>query len=139
MSSVPALLNALADNDVTDIVVENGTYHVSAAGNKRADSLWIGSRFADRTRAVVVRAESTGGVTFDGDGTATSAASASSRAPTTRPGRASASPTATDPDGVIVFGGYQGLAAPHHITLRDITLPASITSTRLARRPRRLL
>jgi hypothetical protein len=31
--------------------------------------------------------------------------------------------------GVIVFGGYQGLAAPHHITLRDITLPRSLTSS----------
>ena len=31
--------------------------------------------------------------------------------------------------GVIVFGGYAGRAAPHHITLRSITLLPSITGT----------
>ena len=71
MSSIPALLTALADNTVTDIVVANGTYRVSPASGQASNSLWIGSRFAGRTRAVTVRAETSGGVTFDGGGTTT--------------------------------------------------------------------
>ena len=31
--------------------------------------------------------------------------------------------------GVVVFGGYAGLAAPHHITLRHITFRGSLTGT----------
>ncbi len=34
MTSVPALLTALADNAVTDIVVANGTYRVSTAASQ---------------------------------------------------------------------------------------------------------
>ncbi len=51
VTSIPALLTALADNAVTDIVVANGTYRVSPASSQRSDSLWIGARFAGRTRA----------------------------------------------------------------------------------------
>ena len=51
VTTIPALLSALDDNAVTDIVVANGTYHVSPAGSQRSDSLWIGARFAGRTRA----------------------------------------------------------------------------------------
>ena len=42
-----ALLAALADNAVGEIVVANGTYHVSPSDQTAADSLWIGGdRFA---------------------------------------------------------------------------------------------
>ena len=68
VTSVAALLTALADNTVTEIVVANGTYRVSPASSKASNSLWIGSRYASRTRAVTVRAETRGGVTFDGGG-----------------------------------------------------------------------
>jgi hypothetical protein len=130
VTSIPALLTALDDNAVTDIVVANGTYRVSAAASKRSDSLWIGARFADRTKAVTVRAETKGGVTFDGGGTTyfgglTFVEGAHHQ---TWDGFrfANGEPTKT---GVIVFGGYAGLAAPHHITLRNISIAGSVTST----------
>ena len=69
VTSIAALLDKLADNSITDIVVANGTYRVSAAASQASNSLWIGSRYAGRTRAVTVRAETRGGVTFDGGGT----------------------------------------------------------------------
>ncbi len=118
VTSIPALLTALADDTVTEIVVANGTYRVSPAATKQADSLWIGARFADRTRPVIVRAETTGGVTFDGGGAGYFGGI------TLRGGAhhqtwqgfvfANGEPTET---GVIVFGGYGELAArpaPHH-------------------------
>jgi hypothetical protein len=130
VSSVPSLLNALANNAVSEIVVANGTYRVNPASRQTPDSLWIGSRFASRTRPVTVRAETTGGVTFDGGGSAyfggiTFAGGAHHQ---TWQGFtfANGTPTST---GVITFGGYAGQAAPHHITLKDITIPASVTST----------
>ena len=70
MTSIPALLTSLDDNAVTDIVVANGTYRVSPSSSQRSNSLWIGARFADRTNPVTVRAETRGGVTFDGGGAA---------------------------------------------------------------------
>ncbi len=128
VSSIPALLTALADNAVTDIVVANGTYHVSPASGQASDSLWIGSRFAGRTRAVTVRAETSGGVTFDGGGTTgfgglTFVEGAHDQ---TWDGFNFANGQATN-TGVIVFGGYAGLAAPHHITLRNIQILGSCT------------
>ena len=39
--SDPALLTALADNTLDEIVVANGTYHVRPAGTG-SDSPWIG-------------------------------------------------------------------------------------------------
>jgi hypothetical protein len=130
VTSIAALLTALDDNRVTDIVVANGTYRVSPASAKRADSLWIGARFADRTAAVTVRAETRGGVTFDGGGAnyfggLTFVEGAHDQ---TWDGFrfANGVPTQT---GVIVFGGYSGLAAPHHITLRELAIAGSITST----------
>ncbi len=42
VTSVAALLTALANNATTDIVVANGTYHVSTAASQASDSLWIG-------------------------------------------------------------------------------------------------
>ena len=50
------------------IVVANGTYHISQPATEQSDSLWIGSRFAGRTRPITVRAATIGGVTFDGGG-----------------------------------------------------------------------
>ena len=69
VTSIAGLLNTLADNSVTDIVVANGTYRVSMASSQASDSLWIGARYAGRTRPVTVRAETRCGVTFDGSGT----------------------------------------------------------------------
>ena len=69
VTSISGLLNALADNTLTDIVVANGTYRVSPASSQASNSLWIGARFAGRTTPITVRAETRGGVTFDGGGT----------------------------------------------------------------------
>jgi hypothetical protein len=123
VSSIGGLLSALADDTVSGIVVANGSYRVSPAADQASNSLWIGSRFAHRTLPVTVRAETAGGVTFDGGGTGsfggiTFAAGAHDQ---TWAGFAFANGTPTG-TGVIVFGGYQGLAAPHHITLRDVSV-----------------
>jgi hypothetical protein len=130
VTSIAALLTALADNSVTEIVVADGTYRVSPAGTKRADSLWIGARFASRTNPVTVRAETTGGVTFDGGGATYFGGLSFEEGAHDQTWQgftfARGTPTQT---GVIVFGGYAGLAAPHHITLRDIAIAGSITST----------
>jgi hypothetical protein len=126
--SVPALLSALADTTVDEIVVANGTYHVSPAASAQSDSLWIGSRFAGRTRPVTVRAATRGGVTFDGGGaTYYGCLSFEDGAhDQTWDGFNCAGGQATS-TGIVMFGGYAGLAAPHHITMRNITILPSCT------------
>ena len=128
MTSIAGLLAALDDNAMTDIVVANGTYQVSPAGSQRSDSLWIGARFAGRTRAVTVRAETRGGVTFDGGGATyfTGLAFVDAVHDQTWDGFNFASGQATN-TGIISFGGNAGLAGPHHITLRNIKVLASCT------------
>jgi hypothetical protein len=128
VTSVAALLAALADNSISEIVVANGTYRVSPAASKASNSLWIGSRFASRTRAVTVRAETSGGVTFDGGGTSYFGGLSFQEGAhhQTWDGFvfANGTPTST---GVVMFGGYNdGSAAPHHITMRNIRFLASI-------------
>lgn len=126
VTSIAALLDALDDNSVTDIVVANGTYRVSPASVQASNSLWIGARFADRTNAVTVRAESRGGVIFDGGGTTSFGGLSFEEGAhsQTWDGFTFANGQATD-TGVVTFGGYAGMAAPHHITLRNITFLAS--------------
>ena len=129
VTSIPALLTALDDNSVTDIVVANGTYRISTAASQRSDSLWIGSRFSDRTNPVTVRAETSGGVIFDGGGASmfggiTFVDGAHHQ---TWDGFVwlNGTPAGTvqgTGTGIVVFGGYQGKVAPHHITLRNCTL-----------------
>ena len=130
MTSVAALLDKLADNSITDIVVANGTYRVSPAANQASNSLWIGSRYASRTKAVTVRAETRGGVTFDGGGTTYFGCisfEAGAHDQTWDGFRcANGTPTQT---GVVTFGGYAGQAAAHHITLRSFMLLKSLTTT----------
>jgi hypothetical protein len=128
VTTIPALLTALADNTVTDIVVANGTYRVGTASSQGTSSLWIGSRFAGRTRAVTVRAETRGKVTFDGGGASyfggLTFVDGAHHQTWDGFNFANGKPTQT---GVIVFGGY-GLASPHHITLRHITMLPSIVA-----------
>ena len=126
VTSIPALLDALADNDVTEIVVADGTYVVSPAGSLKSNALWIGDQFADRTNPVTVRAETVGGVTFDGGGTMSfgGLSFVAGAHHQTWEGFNFANGTATS-TGVVTFGGYAGLAAPHHITLRHITFLGS--------------
>lgn len=129
VSSVPALLAALAKDHVTEIIVADGRYRVSPAGRLAADSLWIGSTFASRTHPVLVRAETPGGVTFDGGGaTGFGGLRFSDGAHhQTWDGFvfANGSPTRT---GVIFFGEGSDVA-PHDITLRHITIDATVIGT----------
>ena len=83
---------------------------------------------------VTVRAETRGGVTFDGGG-ATSFGGLTfvdGAHDQTWDGFNFANGQATN-TGIISFGGYAGLAAPHHITLRHIAIlraaPATTTRT----------
>lgn len=128
VSSIAALLTALNDNSVTDIVVANGTYRVSPAGAQQSGSLWIGARFADRSRPVTVRAETRGGVTFDGGGASSFGciSFADGAHDQAWDGFRCAGGRASD-TGAIQFGGYAGHAAPHHITMRHWAVDATVT------------
>lgn len=129
VSSIAALKQALADDTVDEIIVANGTYHVSPASDQRSDSLWIGSAYAGRTRPVTVKAQTVGGVTFDGGGTTYFGCISFEEGAHDQAwdGFNCASGQATD-TGIIVFGGYAGKVAPHHITLSNIHILSSCTA-----------
>jgi hypothetical protein len=125
VTTIPTLLSTLADNTVDEIVVANGTYRVAPSHTQAATSLWIGSKFAARTRPITVRAETPFGVTIDGGGGAFGGISFNGGAHhQTWDGFqfANGKPTET---GVVMFGGY-GLPGAHHITLRNITVLPSV-------------
>src|SRR5205085_8715821 len=117
-----------ADNSVDQIVVANGTYRISPSSNDASNSLWIGPRFASRTRPVTVRAATIGGVTFDGGGGSSFQALSFEAGvhDQTWDGFNFANMAAYQ-SGIIEIGGYTTRAAPHHITLRHITIMASCT------------
>ena len=123
VASIAALLSTLADDTVGDIVVANGTYHISPASSHASDSLYIGSRFAGRTRPVTVRAETIGGVTFDGGGGTSYMGMAFEQGAhdQTWDGFNFANMVGTP----IEFGGFTPSAPAHHITLRHITLKST--------------
>ncbi len=128
VASIRALLTALADNTVGEIVVANGRYHVSPAGSQQSDSLWIGSRYAGRTRAVTVRAETRGGVVFDGGGSRSFGCITFTEGAhhQTWDGFKCANGAAIS-TGIVTIGGYAGRTAPHHITMRNITISWTCT------------
>jgi len=128
VASIPALLAALADDSIGEVVVEDGTYHVSPASDQKPDSLWIGEQFADRTHPVTVRAETRGGVTFDGGGAGYFGCISFEQGvhDQTWDGFDCANGVATQ-TGVVTFGGLgtSSPGSPSHITMRDITVLAS--------------
>jgi hypothetical protein len=130
VASIPALLTTLADNTVDEIVVANGTYHVSPAGQKQPDSLWIGGdEFANRTRPVTVLAETVGGVTFDGSGNSGAYGGLSfedGAHDQTWDGFRFTNMTA-EYTGIIEVGGYLPRRPPYNITIRNMTVTASCT------------
>jgi len=135
VTSVSALLASLRNNRIGEIIVADGTYHVSPSGGLSADSLWIGEQFASRTRPVVVRAETPGGVIFDGAGGGDGYGGLSfedGAHDQTWDGFTFAN-MKVDLSGVIEIGGYTARAAPHHITLRNITIEASCTGSSTSR------
>ncbi len=126
VSSIAALKTNLADNTVDEIVVTNGTYTVSTANSQKANSLFIGSAYAGRTRPILVRAQTTGGVTFDGGGTTYFGGITFDEGVhhQTWDGFRFANGEATS-TGVIDIGNRNidsAAAGAHHITLRNITL-----------------
>jgi hypothetical protein len=128
VSSIPGLKTALADNTVDQIVVANGTYHVSPADDAAADSLWIGGGYASRTRAITVRAETIGGVTFDGGGGSGYGGLAFEAGAHDQVWDGfNFAHMAANYSGIVEIGGYTTRAAPHHITLRHITILATCT------------
>ena len=123
VSSIAGLLSALADNSLDEIVVANGTYHVDVAYKQAAKSLYIGSRFAGRTRAITIRAETSGRVTFDGGNAAGGMGLwfGQGAHDQTWEGFNFANIVGTP----VEFGGFTPSAPAHHITMRHITLMAS--------------
>ncbi len=134
VTSIAALRTALADDAVDEIVVANGTYHVSPSNQFRANSLWIGGPshpafdYAKRTRPITVRAETRGGVTFDGGGgSGFGGLSFEDGAHhQTWDGFRFANMAASS-TGIIEVGGYSPRRTPHHITLRNITILGTCT------------
>lgn len=128
VSSIPSLLSYLADDTVDEIVVASGTYTVP---NASSGGLWIDSRFAARTRPILVRAAANGSVVLSGGGSTYWSAldfRDGVHDMTWRGFRfADGEPTQT---GVIVFGqnGSVVPSPPHHITLQDITIDETVTS-----------
>jgi hypothetical protein len=122
VSSIAALMTTLLDNTVDEIVVANGSYSVSGAAYQNANSLWIGSAYASRTRPITVRAQTRGGVTFDGGGTTYFGGISFEDGAHDQTwdgfNFVNGNPTST---GVITIGGYS-TAAAHHITMRYINI-----------------
>jgi hypothetical protein len=133
VSSIPALKSALADNSVDQIVVANGTYRISPSGDDGADSLWIGSAYASRTRPILVRAETIGGVTFDGGGGFGYRALAveAGAHDQTWDGFNFANMVASQ-SGIIEFGGYVPRRPAYNITIRNIHILGSCIGTATA-------
>ena len=130
VTSIPALLKSLANNSIDEIVVANGTYHVSPSGQLNSDSLWIGGdRFASRTRPITVRAETIGGVTLDGSGNSGAFGGLSfedGAHDQTWDGFRFANMKA-EYTGIIEVGGYLPRRPPDNITIRNMTVLGSCT------------
>jgi hypothetical protein len=67
VTSIVALKTALADNTIDEIVVANGTYSVTPS-RSASNALFIDETYAGRTRPITIRAQTRGGVIFDGGG-----------------------------------------------------------------------
>jgi hypothetical protein len=131
VTSISSLLHQLADDRVDEIVVADGTYHVSESSVVAPDSLWIDGRFAGRTNPVLVRAETPGGVTFDGSGGGPGYGGLSfedGAHDQTWDGFNFANMEA-EKSGIVGIAGYTPRRAPHHITLRNITIERSCTGS----------
>jgi hypothetical protein len=132
VSTIPSLLTALTDDSVDVIVVADGTYHVSPASDQKPDSLWIGTRFAARTRPITVQAETRGGVTFDGGGADYFGCISFEQGAHDQvwDGFNCSGGNATE-TGVITFGGLGAAVpgSPNHITMRYISILATCTGS----------
>ena len=128
VGSIRALLAELADDSIGEIVVKDGTYHVSPSNWTAHDSLWIGDKYASRTQPILVRAETPGGVTFDGGGLSGFGGLSfeDGAHDQTWDGFTFANMEASR-SGIIEVGGYVARRTPHDITVRNITIKRSCT------------
>lgn len=134
VASIEALLDVLADDSVDEIVVANGIYHVSPSNAVAPDSLWIGPRFAARTRPVLVRAETIGGVTFDGGGGhGYGGLSFEDGAHDQTWDGFNFANMDAGLSGIVEIGGYTPRRAPNNITLRNISITRSCTGSATTR------
>ena len=68
VSSIVDAKNAMMNDAITDVVLADGVYDVANATNEAATSLFFGSMYASRTKHVVLRPATPGGVTIRGVG-----------------------------------------------------------------------
>lgn len=125
VSAVIPLKQWLLDNSVDEIVVANGTYAVAGSGNQAPTSLWMDGAYVARTRPILVRAATPGAVTFDGGGGYFGGISFNDGVHHMTWDGFNFANGKTSSTGVIVFGGYAGKKAPHHITMRRTVIEAS--------------
>lgn len=130
VKSIVDALSAAVDDTLDEIVVANGTYAIAPASAKAANSIWIGAKYAKRTRPLVIRPATPGGARLDGGGAAPFGAISFEDGATQViwQGFEIANGTATE-TGVITFGGYAGLPGAHHVGVRDLRLLASLKGT----------
>lgn len=128
VTSVPELLTALADDRLDEIVLADGTYRVSVPSAQRADSLWIDERFANRTRPVIVRPETPGGVTFDMGGATGGGITFLGGAHDQDWQDFAWGSCVPEQTGVVVFGGYPDRRGCHDITLRRPRILGTVRS-----------
>jgi hypothetical protein len=128
VSSISSLRSVLTDNTVDTIVVKNGTYLISPSSRDASNSLWIGPRYASRTRPVTVKAETRGGVVFSGGGaTGYQALAFEGGAHDQTWDGFTFSNMGAYNSGIIEIAGYTTRAAPYRITLNNITITSSCT------------
>jgi len=108
--------------------VKNGTYLIAPSNRDSSTSLWIGPRYASRTRAVTVKAETRGGVVFTGGGATGYGGLAfeGGAHDQTWDGFTFSNMGAYN-SGIIEIAGYTTRAAPYRITLNNITITSSCT------------
>lgn len=128
VASISALLTALDNNNVGQIIVKNGTYRISPSNQTASNSLWIGGRFADRTRPILVRAETRGGVILDGGGgSGFGAISFEDGAHHQTWDGFTFQNMAAYQTGIIEVGGYVPRRSPHNIIVRNMVIKSSCT------------
>lgn len=129
VTSIKALNEAITDDTLDEIVVKDGTYTVTGSTQHLPTSLWIGGSgnysSKGRTRPLTVRAQTPGGVIFDGAGKAAGIAFEDGAHHQTWDGFRFRNILTSS--GVIEIAGYSARSAPHHITLRRLTIESTCT------------
>lgn len=129
VKTIAELLSAAPDDAIDELLLRDGSHLVASASLRKPNSLWLGEAIAARTRPLVIRPETPGGVLLDGGGAthwiAVSFAQGVHDLTWGDFAYGNAEPTNT---GVIMLGDYgiTQTAAPHHITLKKPRLLKSL-------------